>query len=78
MRHGREGFSQRLWCLNLDFSVQPLCSLCLRGYRNRQYNNHRDTEDTELSQRRTQTKTLLAFCVFFAPLLENLYIAAHL
>ena len=36
--------------LNLDFSVQPLCSLCLCGYGNSPYNNQRDTE---VAQRRT-------------------------
>src|ERR1044072_4130177 len=30
-----------------DFSVQPLCSLCLCRYRNTRYINHRDTENTE-------------------------------
>ena len=32
--------------------MQPLCSLCLRGYRNVRYNNHRDTENTEVAQKR--------------------------
>src|SRR6185369_5956472 len=32
-----------------DFSVQPLCSLCLCGLYAR--NNHRDTENTEIAQR---------------------------
>src|ERR1044072_487266 len=38
----------------LDFSVQPLCSVCLCGYRNARYNNHRDTENTEVAQRRSR------------------------
>src|ERR1044072_3625079 len=32
----------------LDFSVQPLCSLCLCGYRNARYNNHRGTRTQRL------------------------------
>jgi len=39
--------------LNLDFSVQFLCSLCLCGYGNASCNNHRETENTEVAQRRT-------------------------
>ena len=39
--------------LNLDFSVQSLCSLCHCSYRNASCNNHRDTENTEVAQRRT-------------------------
>src|ERR1044072_7798446 len=31
--------------------------LCLCGYRNARYNNHRDTEDTEVAQRRVQFRT---------------------
>src|SRR5215510_6913967 len=32
----------------VSLSVQPLCSLCLCGYRNARFNNHRDTENTEV------------------------------
>ena len=35
-----------------DFSVQPLCSPCLRGFRNARYNNHRETENTKVAQRK--------------------------
>ena len=34
-----------------ELSVQPLCSLCLCGYR-LLLNHHRDTENTEVAQRR--------------------------
>ena len=34
-----------------DFSVQPLCSLCLCGYWKVRYNNHIDTENAEVAQR---------------------------
>ena len=34
------------------FSVQPLCSLCLCGSLFFDNNNHRDTENTEVAQRR--------------------------
>src|SRR5262249_34912543 len=43
--------SKRSKCTSLVFSVQPLCSLCLCGYGNARYNNHRDTENTEVAQR---------------------------
>jgi len=39
--------------------VQPLCSLCLCGAWDAAYNNHGDTENTEVAQRRTQTTALL-------------------
>src|SRR5687768_10790354 len=39
-----------------DFSVQPLCSLCLCGSL-AEKNNHRGTENTEVAQRRIQLKT---------------------
>jgi hypothetical protein len=35
---------------NLSFSVQPLCSLCLRGDGSLDI-HHRDTEKTEIAQR---------------------------
>ena len=35
-------------------SVQPLCTLCLRGEINLSPINHRDTEHTEVGQRRIQ------------------------
>ena len=34
------------------FSVQPLCSLCLCGYFYQETANHRDTENTEVAQRK--------------------------
>src|ERR1044072_8370949 len=50
---------QESWyCPSLNFSVQPLCPLCLCGYRNTRYNNHRDTENTEVAQRRVQIRSL--------------------
>src|ERR1044072_9038505 len=36
-----------------DFSVQPLCSLCLCGGFTSRLLNHRDTENTEVAQRRS-------------------------
>src|SRR6185437_4970001 len=36
-----------------DFSVQPLCSLCLCGCFYEQFLNHRGTENTEGAQRRS-------------------------
>jgi hypothetical protein len=36
----------------LGFSVQPLCSLCLRGVVYSEFINHGDTENTEVAQRR--------------------------
>src|SRR6185436_10786348 len=41
-----------------DFSVQPSCSLCLCGYSNARYNNHRDTENTKVAQRRVHIRSL--------------------
>jgi len=38
--------------LHIDFSVQPLCSLCLGGVFCLEFVNHRDTENTEVAQRR--------------------------
>jgi hypothetical protein len=32
--------------------LSSLCNLCVSGYENGRYNNHRDTEDTEVAQRR--------------------------
>ena len=34
-----------------QFSVRPLCSLCLCGEHCRELIHHRDTEDTEVAQR---------------------------
>src|ERR1044072_4477742 len=48
-----------------DFSVQPLCSLCLCGCRNSRYINHRDTENTEVAQRRAKS----CFAVIFLPVI---------
>src|ERR1700741_1289927 len=57
-------------CTNLDFSVQPLCSLCLRGYGRMSYHNHRGTENTEVTQRRSQLghhSTFPPFAATFMP-----------
>src|ERR1044072_3718960 len=55
---------QESWyCPSLNFFVQPLCPLCLCGYRNARYNNHRDTENTEVAQRRVQIRSLPIFGV---------------
>src|ERR1700752_3521170 len=40
-------------CPGLDFSVQPRCSLCLCGCCIFHSYNHRDTENTEVAQRRS-------------------------
>ena len=37
--------------LHIDFSVHPLCSLCLGGVFLLEFINHRDTENTEIAQR---------------------------
>ena len=47
------GFEIRV-LMGRDFSVQPLCSLCLCGGFILRNFNHRDTEHTEVAQRRTQ------------------------
>ena len=39
---------------NEVFSVQPPCSLCLCGVKVTRKFNHRDTENTEVAQRRIQ------------------------
>jgi hypothetical protein len=43
-----------------DFSVQPLCPLCLCGCFPEQFTNHKDTEDTEVAQRRSLIRTFRA------------------
>src|SRR5262245_39907503 len=43
-----------------DFSVQPLCSLCLCGRFFEQFLNHGGTEDTEIAQRRSPKGTFRA------------------
>src|SRR6185369_11202321 len=43
-----------------DFSVPPLCPLCLCGCCIEQFLNHRGTEDTEVAQRRRAIGTLRA------------------
>jgi len=43
-----------------DFSVQPLCSLCLCGYHFAAKTHHRDTENTENAQRRSGIPTFSA------------------
>src|SRR5215212_9503005 len=42
------------------FSVQPLCALCLCGSLLLRKNNHRDTEHTEVAQRRSRIETFRA------------------
>src|SRR5215208_822146 len=42
------------------FSVQPLCALCLCGSSLLRKNNHRDTEHTEVAQRRSRIETFRA------------------
>src|SRR5689334_8475024 len=42
------------------FSVQSLCSLCLCSCFFRTILNHRDTENTEVAQRRARRQTLCA------------------
>ena len=44
--------------LQSDFSVQSLCSLYLCGVFFEQFIDHRDTEDTEVSQRNLIAKRL--------------------
>jgi len=39
-----------------EFSVQPQCSLCLRGEADATEINHRDTEDTKGDTEKTKTK----------------------
>src|ERR1044072_10022455 len=46
---------------------EPLCSLCLCGYRNVRYHNHRGTENTEVHREVTQTRKLPlkpVLCIF--------------
>src|SRR5262245_3925935 len=50
--HGFYKEGRLLVAPNSAFSVQPLCPLCLRGYLMWRKRNHRDTEDTEVAQRR--------------------------
>ena len=46
------------WCRSLIFfSVQPLCSLCLCGYKQVRYSNHRDTETQRLHREENQITT---------------------
>src|ERR1700741_173841 len=42
-----------------DFSVQPLCPLCLCGVLCSEFINHIDTEDTEVAQRRARSRLLV-------------------
>src|SRR5678816_350189 len=42
------------------FSVHPLCSLCLCGGFSHRILNHRDTENTEVAQRRSLSNCALA------------------
>src|SRR5678816_1234640 len=56
------------------FSVQAPCSLCLRGYRNVRYLNHRDTEDTEdteLAQRNPKIRPPLSCWATSAGAIEH-------
>src|ERR1044072_8605541 len=41
---------------NCFFSVQTLCSLCLCGGSSQRILNHRDTENTEVAQRRSPSE----------------------
>src|SRR5215216_6434686 len=54
------------WAYTL-FSVQPLCALCLCGSLLLRRNNHRDTEHTEVAQRRSRIETFRAKPVRFFP-----------
>src|SRR5215217_5883357 len=51
------GFARK-WAYTL-FSVQPLCALCLCGSLLLRKNNHRDTEHTEVAQRRSRIETFV-------------------
>jgi hypothetical protein len=46
--------SRAMTAICLLFSVQPLRSLCLCGLKVVEAINHRDTEDTEVAQRRVR------------------------
>ena len=48
-------YSQTKWCPKLNsFSVQPPCPLCLCGGFCGRFDNHGDTEDTEVAQRKPE------------------------
>src|SRR5215208_6743204 len=53
-----EGALHEKWTCTL-FSVQPLCALCLCGSSLLRKNNHRDTEHTEVAQRRSRIETFV-------------------
>src|SRR6185503_15683837 len=64
-----------------DFSVQPLCSLCLCGCCFLTFINHRDTENTEVAQRIRRKlmrwkSRLTAFTICFAIGLTAAFIIA--
>ena len=56
----------------MDFSVQPLCSLCLCGGSIPSKTHHRDTENTEVAQRNPLCRNFLykAVAVLFRHLCE--------
>jgi amino acid adenylation domain-containing protein len=57
----------KVMCVDGPVSVPSLCPLCLGGELSEQHSHHRDTEDTEIAQRKARVEVLEDFLEYHNP-----------